>query len=253
MDYLKFGSGTKAFVLIPGLSVQSVMGSAAMVAEAYAQFAKDYTVYLFDRRRGLPASYSIEEMAEDTAQAIQALGLNDIQLVGASQGGMISMCIALDHPELVRKLVLCSTCPRANSEAVNTIEHWIALAREEKAEELYLSFGEKVYPKETFEQSRSLIIDLAATVTSEELDRFVILAEGIRTFDRYEDLKGIHCPVLAIGSRDDNVLGAKGTEEIAEQLSGHTEFEQFMYDGYGHAAYDLAPDYKNRIEAFLAK
>ena len=28
---------------------------------------------------------------------------------------------------------------------------------------------------------------------------------------------------------------------------------QHMYDGYGHAAYDTAPDYKERVLGFLAQ
>ena len=35
MDYIRFGHGEKPLVILPGLSVQSVMGSAAAVAEAY--------------------------------------------------------------------------------------------------------------------------------------------------------------------------------------------------------------------------
>ena len=47
----------------------------------------DFTIYLFDRRNELPDSYSIYDMAKDTASAIKALGLKDICLFGASQGG----------------------------------------------------------------------------------------------------------------------------------------------------------------------
>ena len=54
MDYFKFGRGEKPFVIIPGVSVQSVMGSAELIAEAYKLFADDFTVYVFDRRKNLP-------------------------------------------------------------------------------------------------------------------------------------------------------------------------------------------------------
>ena len=61
----------------------------------------------------------------------------------------------------------------------------------------------------------------------------------------------INCPVLLTGSEDDNVLGAEATGLIAEKLKGHEGFEMFIYEGYGHAAYDLAPDYKDRMQKFL--
>ena len=51
MGYCRFGSGDKTLVMLPGLSVQSVLGSADAVADAYQMFTDDYTVYLFDTGR----------------------------------------------------------------------------------------------------------------------------------------------------------------------------------------------------------
>ena len=65
------------------------------------------------------------------------------------------------------------------------------------------------------------------------------------------DLKEITCPTLAIGSSDDQVLGADATLQIAERLGARPDFQLHMYDGYGHAAYDTAPDYKERLLRFL--
>ena len=56
-----------------------------------------------------------------------------------------------------------------------------------------------------------------------------------------------------MGSEDDRVLGAEASRRIAEKLEGHPGFIFHMYDGYGHAAYDMAPDYKQRILDFLQK
>lgn len=100
MDYFRFGEGKETLVILPGLSVQSVMASADAVADAYRPLTDDFTIYLFDRRKELPDSYSVYEMAQDTAEAIQAAGLEHVNLFGASQGGMIAMIITLEHPEL---------------------------------------------------------------------------------------------------------------------------------------------------------
>ena len=54
-----------------------------------------------------------------------------------------------------------------------------------------------------------------------------------------------------IGSKDDRVLGAEASEQIAENLKGREDVVLYMYDGFGHAAYDTAPDYKERILDFL--
>ena len=95
------------------------MGSAELIANEYKLMEKDFTVYVFDRRSDLPPVYSVREMARDTAEAIMQLSLKDIYLYGASQGGMIAQCIAIDHPEVVEKLILAVTAPSANAVAAN--------------------------------------------------------------------------------------------------------------------------------------
>ncbi|MBO5995355.1 MAG: alpha/beta hydrolase [Firmicutes bacterium] len=250
MDYFKFGHGEKALVILPGLSVQSVMGFAEAVEEAYQVLAEDHTVYLLERRKELPEAYSIHEMAEDTVKAISALELEHIYLFGASQGGMIALDIAINHPELVEKLVLGSTSATLNGEQFKTIDKWIDLARAGDSEGLYLSFGEKVYPEAVYEQSKGLLIEAAKTVTEEDMARFVILAEGMRGLDLTGDLGKVGCPALVLGSKDDQVVGAEASQKLADQLN---DCELYMYEGYGHAAYDTAPDYKERILKFLKK
>ena len=252
MNYFRFGQGAQTLVILPGLSVQSVMGFADAAAESYRILADDYTVFVLDRRNELPDAYSVPEMARDTAAALRALGLSRVDLFGASQGGMIAMTLAIAHPELVRKLVLGSTAARMEDARFRTVEEWIRLARAGRSEELYLAFGEAVYPRSVFDASRELLSRAAKTVTDEELRRFVVLAEGMRHFDVVADLEKIACPVLVLGSADDRVLGTGASVQLAERLSRRGAAVLHLYDGYGHAAYDTAPDYKERILRFLA-
>ena len=251
MDYIRFGHGKGTLVILPGLSVQSVMGSADAVAQAYSVMTDDFTVWLFDRRKDLPETYTIADMAADTAAAFRALGLEDACVFGASQGGMIAMEMAIRHPELVKKLVLGSTAASVTEERLPAVGEWIRLAEAGDAEGLYLAFGEALYPREMFEQSKGLLLDAAATVTAADLRRFIILAKGMEGFDVTEELRKIACPVLVIGSSDDRVLGGDAAPQIAQRLEGRPDCRLLMYDGYGHAAYDTAPDYRERMLEFL--
>lgn len=251
MDYFRFGHGGEALVILPGLSVQSVMDSADAVADAYRLLADDFTIYVLDRRRDLPAAYPIRDMARDTADAIRALGLGSAHVLGVSLGGMVAMSVAIDHPDLARTLVLCSTSARMEEAQCRTVERWVQLARSGDARGLYLSFGEALYPRETFERLREPLAEAAGGVTDGDLSRFVVIAEGMRGFDIADDLERISCPMLVVGSRDDRVLGPGEALRIVERLSGRADFEFHLYDGYGHAAYDTAPDFKERMLRFL--
>ena len=249
MDYVSFGKGERALIIIPGLSVQSVMGSADAIAQAYDLLTEDFTLYVFDRRKDLPSSYSVQDMARDTAAAIKELGLNEVSIFGASQGGMIAMLIAIDNPGLVSKLILGSTSSCISKGIYTTIENWIGLARNKDAKGLYFAFGEALYPKEIFDQSGELLTQMASTVTPEELERFIILAKSMDGFDITSGLSGITCPALILGDNDDRVLGPEASDVIAKNLGGDTDI--YMYDGFGHAVYDLAPDYRERMLNFL--
>ena len=251
MDYFCFGEGEKTLVILPGLSVQSVMGVADAVAAAYQQLENDFRIYVFDRRKELPASYSVQEMARDTAEAFQALGLKSVCLFGASQGGMIAQVIAVEHPELIGKMVLGSSSSHVREEQYRVIENWVRLARNKDRVGLYLAFGKEIYPPAVFDQYREILIKTAETVTEVELERFITLAEGTRGFNITEELDKIRCPVMAIGVYEDAVLDSDATMEIAEKLDRRPDFRLYLYVGYGHAAYDTAPDYRERILKFF--
>lgn len=78
--------------------------------------AADREVILFNGR-GIASSTGqprnrIEEMADDAAAVIRALGLKQVDLLGFSLGGFQAQDLVHRHPELVRKLMLLGTGPR---------------------------------------------------------------------------------------------------------------------------------------------
>ena len=58
------------------------------------------------------APETVAGMARDAASLIDALGLEQVDVFGFSMGGFVAQQIALDRPELVRRLVLVGTGPR---------------------------------------------------------------------------------------------------------------------------------------------
>ncbi|MGC9963566.1 MAG: alpha/beta hydrolase [Acidimicrobiales bacterium] len=78
--------------------------------------ARAHRVVIFDnagigRTTALPAPLTISEMADQTAALIEALHLGRPDVLGWSMGGMIAQALAVLHPALVRRLVLCATLP----------------------------------------------------------------------------------------------------------------------------------------------
>ena len=250
MDYIKFGSGKKAFVILPGLSIHSVMGLEDEIAEAYKEFSEEYTVYVFDRARDIQEGYSIRDMARDTAASMKKLKIKNADVFGASQGGMIVLYLAIDYPELVHKMILGSTLARRNDQADRVIGEWIRLAKKRDELALLNSFADQVYSENTLQLYREMLITTNKGISEEEYQRFIILAEACKTFDCTDELSKIKCEVLVIGSEGDRVVTVEGSKEIAEAL----DCEIYIYDdSYGHGVYDEALDYKKRCLEFLRR
>ena len=76
-------------------------------------------VIVFDNR-GVGASEgstpsSVEAMAHDAIAFVRALGFEQVDLFGYSLGGFISQVIALEEPQLVRRIILAGTGPAGGS------------------------------------------------------------------------------------------------------------------------------------------
>lgn len=73
-------------------------------------------VIAFDNR-GVGASggavpHTIEEMGRDAIAFIRALGFTQVDLLGFSMGGGVAQTVALQAPDLVRRMILAGTGPR---------------------------------------------------------------------------------------------------------------------------------------------
>lgn len=244
-EFFRFGSGEKTLVILPGLSARSVTLSAEAVARQYALFEKEFRVYLFERVSDPPARYTLADMAGDAAGAFDALGLENACVFGASQGGMVALTLAVTRPELISKLALGSSCAKVDGHASSVLARWTALARSGDGKALCLDFGRTIYPEKLYEKARSALAALGSTLTEKELARFSTLAEATADYDLTSRLREIRCPVLSLRAADDAVLKAA-------YLDGVPRLEAFTYPpGYGHAAYDTAPDFPERLYDFF--
>ncbi len=92
-------------------------------------FASDREVILFDNA-GVAASSgtmpdTIEAMARDAISFTDALGLDIIDVVAHSMGGLVAQEVALARPDLVRRLLLVGTGPRGG-EGIGATPAWVA-------------------------------------------------------------------------------------------------------------------------------
>ena len=247
MDYITFGTGKRPLVLIPGLSFKTVRKFSKPFAFMYHIFAKDFTVYAFDRKREVTIGYTIRHMADDLASVMERLNISNADVFGISQGGMIAQNLAIYYPHLVHKLVLGVTMSRLNPTAREVIGRWILLAVNDDYDGITGDMLKIVYSESYVQQFGKYFPIVSRFGKPKDLRRFAILARACLTCHTYDDLEKIQCPVFVIGGAKDYVLSGEASVEIAEKLG----CECYMYEELGHSAYEEAPDFNRRVLEFL--
>ena len=250
MQYVCFGHGPKHFVLLPGLSdgLTTVKGKAVMLAKPYQKFFDQYTVWMFSRKDELPQGCTIREMAADQAAAMEALGIEKAAVMGVSQGGMIAQYLAIDHPHLVEKLVLAVTAPQVNDMIRESVGGWIDLAQKGDHKQLMIDTAEKSYSPAYLKKYRKYYPLLGHLGKPKDYGRFLINARAILRFDAMEDLERIACPTLILAGEEDRIVGVDASYRMQKKIAGS---RLHVYKELGHAAYEEAPDFNERVLKFL--
>ncbi len=250
MDYISFGKCDRVLVMLPGLGdgLTTVKGMALILALTYRAFARYYSVYIFSRKNTLPEPYTTRDMAKDQAQAMELLGIADADVIGISQGGMIAQYLAIDYPQLVRKLVLAVTAAKPDERMQHIVNDWISMAGRGDYKSLMIDTAEKSYSEQYLKKYRFLYPLLGHIGKPKDFKRFLIQADSCLHHDAYSELGKISCPAFIIGGGCDRIVGTASAPELAGRIENS---ELFVYRGLGHAAYEEAKDFQERVLRFL--
>ena len=249
MYYAKFGKGKRELVMIPGLNIVDMRGTAANLAYFYRKLTKDFTVYIFDRRSGCDRNATIRSMADDLADALKTLGLEKCCVAGVSQGGMIAQYLTLYHPELVKKLFLGVTAARTNPVMTAAVDEWEAMAENGDLKGILTKTYDKMYTESQMKIYRLVIPAMMHFTKFMSVERFADHAKAIYSLDCIDMLKNIKCPTLVIGAENDKITTAQASREIAAQLG----CECHILHNEGHAAYLSKKFNKMMYDFFMEK
>ena len=252
MDYIRFGSGSKVLLILPGLGdgLQTVKGTALPMAAAYRMFAREYTVYAFSRGNSLSPECTTADMAAEAVQAMDALGIRRADIFGVSMGGMIAQHMAIRYPQRVGRLILAVTCARTNPILEEAMEEWLACARRDDHAGLMDSNVRRIYSEQYYRKNRWLVPVMGRLTKPKSYDRFFCQAQACLTHDTYDALPFITAPTLVIGGGQDRCLGCDASRELAERIPGA---RLRIYPQWGHGVYEEAPDFNRVVLSFLQK
>ena len=185
----------------------------------------------------------------DVAAAMDELNMKNADIFGVSQGGMIAQYLAIDRPDLVRKLVLAVTLSKNNETVKTVIADWIKMTEEGNIKGLVTDMAIKMYSEEYIKRYKPFLPLLTILQKPKDVNRFILLAKSCLTCNTYEELDKITCPIFVIGGGIDQVVGGAASKEIADKL----KCEMYLYENLGHAAYEEAKDFNQKVLEFLKK
>lgn len=250
MPYITFGHGAKPLLLIPGLidGLRTVRGQAASLAFAYRIFAKAFRVYMFNRPDVLEAGHTNRDMATDLKTAMDSLGIEKACVLGVSQGGMIAQHLAIDHPDVVERLVLAVSAARANDILRRQVNKWVGWAKAGDYKTLITDTLENTYSPKRLRLYRPLYPIICRVGNPKDFGRFLIQSDACLTHDTWDSLGDIRCPTFVVGGDSDRVVGPDASPEMAERIGGS---RLLVYKGLGHGAYEEGKDFNRQVLDFL--
>lgn len=172
-------------------------------------------------------AYSIEDMADDTAGLLEALGFASAHIVGLSMGGMIAQSLAVRHPKRVRALAsIMSTTGDARvghalPETLGLISKRAPTERDANIEHGMCVWSALRSPGYPFDEPRvrervARAFDRARCPDGVTRQLAAIVSQR----DRTESLRDVRVPAVVIHGADDPLIHVSGGEATALAIPG---------------------------------
>ncbi|WP_257299445.1 alpha/beta fold hydrolase [Haloarchaeobius sp. FL176] len=203
---------------------------------------EDYRTVVFDNRGTgesevpeEPEAYSIEAFASDLEAVLDAEGIDEAHVVGASMGGMTAQQYARDYDRAISLTLLCTS--HGGADAVETppeTQEYMFDVPEEYDEREAVRYKMTPAMTESFAAENEALVD---QIVDWRLDSDApeaarnAQAGAVAAFDSTPWLDELTLPALVLHGTDDRVLPVENGERLAAALP-NAELE--LYEGGSH-------------------
>jgi len=212
-------------------------------------------------------AYTTRDYVADVEELREHLGLQQLDLLGHSHGGVVALGYAAARPERVRRLIAADSLVRLQPEEQEELmerhrnEPWYDDARRALEEEDAGEYADdsaldaitsRFWPMyfATFDERAAKYVD--ESLAGERGNPFALklFNEGIAEWDMRSYLAAIEAPTLVITGEYDFICGPACAEDIATGVAGS---EKVLLEDCGHFTFVEKPDeFCTTIESFLA-
>lgn len=192
-------------------------------------------------------------IADGVATALRALNLGPVAIEAESGGGRISLWLAVDHPDLVERLVLASVASETppDSPMAERMGRWISLAEAGDWGAFFASMAQLMKAAHEVEAG-SFATAARLQPRPATPERFIGELKATldpSSFVTYR-LDEIDIPVLVLAGEQDQVVPLASTQLVADGIQG----ARLVTDpDCGHTVRSSLLGYDELVESFLAE
>ena len=217
-------------------------------------FADRYRVLRYDTRghgrsQVVEGRASIDDLADDFAGLVDALGIAKAHLVGLSLGGMTGQALALRHPEKLESLVLMAT-----SAYLPPADAWTqraATVRAQGMEAIADTVMGRWFTRAFAERAPEVVAETRKRFVAHNPEGYAMCCEAIRDMDLRPAIGAIRTPTLILAGADDPATPVPMMEDIRSRIS---DAELIIVPRAAHLLNIERPEVVNaHIAAFLGR
>lgn len=226
-----------------------------------SELSKHFKLIIIDNR-GVGHSekpdveYSISLLADDAYEILNILGVTKAHILGVSMGGFIAQEFSLKYPEMVDKLILCSTSfggPNIIPIPQETLEVMLKGGGELANNEEAKFATSTALNKDTIEKNSDIIDWIISSKAKNPQPRYAYhrqLMAGA-SFNKEQEIHDIQAETLILAGRGDRVVPYENAYMIHEKIPSSTV--EIIENG-GHVFFMEEPETTNEtIINFLSK
>ena len=192
---------------------------------------------------------SIEELADDLAGLLDALGIAKAHLVGLSLGGMTGQALALRHPDKLESLVLLAT-----SAYLPPAEAWTERAATVRAKGMAAiadTVMSRWFTRAFTERAPGAVAATRERFIANDANGYAICCEAIRDMDLRPAIGAVRTPTLILAGADDPATPVAMMEDIRTRIP---DAEMIIVPRAAHLLNLERPEIVNaHLAAFLAR
>lgn len=194
----------------------------------FDELSQRFQVLAFDNKgigqtRDEETPFTIEEMATDTYQLIQELGLIRPTLVGHSMGGVISQLIAKKHPNFLSNLIILNAAEKINRRTLMALESFIRLLKEGASINTVIEASFPWFYSPEFLSNQQNINLMMQTIMSnpfpQTFDDLIRQMNALNSFKAEQYPQPILTPTLVIGAKEDIICLPEESAQLAKRIT----------------------------------